>query len=225
MDFNVESSGLNIKVRSRSWDFNVRSSGSNMEFRSRSPPSPATHCLVYFFRFFFFYSFFCFFSTQKFEASFDVQCSPLPLPPRQPHIIFSFFFFSFFFSFSFFCFFFPRQTSKPDFKVPTSNFEVGTLKSGFKVQCFPPPPSPLPRASHPLFFFSCFFLFLSFVFFPRQTSKPDFKVPTSKPDFNVPTSNFEVRTLKSGFKVQTWNLEHLWELHGRAHPPTVCVIQ
>ena len=66
--------------------------------------------------------------------------------------------------------------------------ELRSLTSKLKLQC----PSSLSSPRQPPTIFSLFFRF-----FPRQTSKPD---------------------LKSGFKVQTWNLEHLWELHGRAHP-------
>ena len=113
----------------------------------------------------------------------------------------------------------PRSpTSK--FNVRCSNIEFRNVRSsGSNIEVRSPtsmfdPPLPLPAiTSHPLsclIFFRFFSSFPFFCFFPR---------PISKPDFDAPTSNFEVGTLKSGFKVQTWNLEHLWELHGRAHPP------
>ena len=81
----------------------------------------------------------------------NVRC---PFPPAPAtHYLFSFF------RFFLFLYFFPRQTSKPDFKVPTST--VGTLKSRFKV--FSPSPFPPPAtATH--FFFFYFFVFCSSFF-------------------------------------------------------------
>ena len=172
-NFEARLQSSNFEVRS--WNFEVWVPSSNFEVPSSnfehrlqssmfSPPLPASHPLFFFLSFF---VFFCFFSPCFFHA----------------------------------------KTWKPDFKVPTSKFEVGTLKFGFQVptskfevrtsntdfnvQCSPPPPP----ATHCFLFLFWFFVFFCFFspFFPRQISKPDFKVPTSK-------------------------LEHLSEHHGRAHP-------
>ena len=147
--------GQTSEVRSRSWDFNVRSSESNMEFRSpTSPGQPPTVLSKFVFRFL---SFFCFFfhaklrsQTSKFQlriSKFELRTQTsmfnVPPPPRQPPTVFSMFFLVFFF---FFHAKLRSQTSKfqvrtfevgilkSGFKVQTSNFEVGTLMSGFKVQ-------------------------------------------------------------------------------------------
>ncbi len=78
---------------------------------------------------------------------------------------------------AFFCFFFLRQSSKPDFKVPTLNFEVSVQSSNLelgswnfepRLQCSMSPPPP---TTHHLFYFfhpprqpptifSIFFIFL-----------------------------------------------------------------
>ena len=119
---------------------------------SNCPPTSKSRTIfsIFFFSFFFFFLSFNFFPrqtsksdlkvpTSNFEVgtsnpNFNARCSP-PSPPRASHpLSFLFFFSFFFFLFFFLLFFFPRQTSKPDFKVPTSNFEVGTLKPDFKVQ-------------------------------------------------------------------------------------------
>ena len=93
----------------------------------------------------------------------------LPVDVSPPHPLSLFFFISY----SFFCLF-PRQISKPDFKVPISNFE-GILKSGFKVQTWNL--EQLPRDV------------------PISNMEP--RSPTSK--FNVRCSNIEVRSLRYGF--------------------------
>ena len=46
--------------------------------------------------------------------------------------------FHLFFLFLSLFFFSPRQTSKPDSKIPPSNFEVGTSNPDFNVRCSPP---------------------------------------------------------------------------------------
>ena len=105
-----------------------------------------------------------------------------------------------------------RSHPTPRFFFQISNFElqVGTLKSGFKVRC------------------SNFEV--GTLKFGVKVHTSNFEVGTLEFGFKVRSSNFEVRsqtsmcqlrtskvgTSKSGFKVQTW--EHLWELHGRAHP-------
>ena len=143
-------------------------------------------------------------------------------PPRQPPTIFSIFFV--FFPISFFRFFsnfhassmfsplLPAPaTSKPDFKVQTSNFEVGTLESGFKVQtsyfdvgtsnhnfkvqCSLPPP--LPRQRPTIFLF--FFFLLSFCFF----STPNFEARLQISNFELRSSNFEVRVQSSNLELGT----------------------
>ena len=94
-------------------------------------------------------------------SKFDV-----PPPTITSHIL-PFLFFSFFLFLSCVFFFFPHQTSK---QLRCSNLEreVGTLKSGFKVQCSPPPAP----ANHCFFhFFSFFFFFFFLLFF----STPNFE--------------------------------------------------
>ena len=190
----------------RSWNFEPRLQCS----MSSPPPLLPSHLLscLNFFSFFLFIFLLFFFSTPNFEARLQssnfelqswnfeprLQCSMFPplLSAPTTHYLFHVFFFRFlFFLFLSFVFFFPRQTSKPDFKVPTSNFEVGTSNPEFNVHCSPPP-----RANHPLsFLFFLFFFSITFFCF------------------------FFHAKLRSQTSVQSSNLEHLWELHGRAHPP------
>ena len=95
------------------------------------------------------------FNVQPSGSNIEVRCPPPPPSPATYYLFFSFFVFSF----SFLCFFFPQQTSK---QLRCSNLEreVGTLKSGFKVQCSPPPPRQPPTV-----FFHFFRFFFSFSFF------------------------------------------------------------
>ena len=88
--------------------------------------------------------------------------------------------------------------SKPDFKIPTSKFKDGTSNPNFNVQCSfplsPSPPSPPTLLPHCLFlqFFPSLFFSFFLNFCPRQTSKPDFKVPTSKMELPTQNSMFNV---------------------------------
>ena len=179
-NFEVGTLKSGSKFELRSWNFEPRLQCSM--FSSPHPRQPPT-----IFSFFSFFSF-LFFSTTNFEASFDVQCYPPPSSPlRASHP----FFFSFFtpnFEPRLFCTMFSPCASHPlfffsfflflSFVFFHAKLRSQTLK--FNVLPSPPPPA---TATHYLFF--DFFHFLCF--FPRQTSKPDFK-----------SSNFELRS---------WNFE------------------
>ena len=195
--FNVRCS--NIEVRSRSWDSNVDVWGQVLNFEIEVWTSMFDFLVKH--------------GISK--SDFNVRCPP-PAITSHPLTCLNFFFLLFFLSFAYF---FPRQTSKRNMKIPTSNKEVVTLKFGFKdqnsnfengtsknnfnVRC------PPPRANNPLsFLFSCFFSFcLLFFYTPNLKSLPQ-----------CSNFNFEIEILQFGFKNQTWNLEHFWEKHCRAHP-------
>ena len=154
-----------------------------------------------------------------------------PLPHCQFLHFSRFFFFLFLFLLSFFL---PRQTSKPDFKIPTSQFENGTLKPNFNVQCSPSLLLPLLLLSPPTLLPHCFFLHFLFFFFVFSFSflifclfLIFFHAKNSKPNFKVPTSKFEDGTLMSGckipssnFEVQRWNYQPKLQQCSMFSPPS-----